>query len=191
MQLIIDKIWHGAALPLADCAQIRLEKLKDGLLLIVNAPFHHDILPDADPGFVDKLWEYEVVELFIAAEDNPAHYVEIELGPGGHYWAAHFQGIRREAGKLSLEYESWLKDESWQGKAKIAWTDLPKGRFVANAFSMHGQGEDRAHLAAYPVSGNRPDFHQPKSFVATNLSHPHQEDRAILNPSLNAVKKET
>ena len=176
MQLIIDKVWHGAALPLADCAQIRLEKLKRGLLLIVNAPLYHDPLPAIAPGFADKLWEYEVVELFIATETNPAHYVEVEMGPGGHYWAAVFQGIRREVKKLSVEYESWCKEESWQGKALIPWDDLPEGRFVANAFSMHGQGEERAYLAAYPIPGSRPDFHQPKSFFETNISHPKRRE---------------
>jgi len=172
MQLVIDKIWHGAALSLAECAQIRVEKLKEGLLLVVNAPYHHDPLPDVAPGYCDKLWEYEVVELFIAAADNPASYVEVELGPGGHFWAASFQGIRRQVANIPIEYEVWREEEKWQGRAIVAWEHLPEGRFIANAFSMHGCGEERSYLAAYPLQGKRPDFHQPGTFAPINITHP-------------------
>lgn len=52
--------------------------------------------PKAQPGnFVEGLWEYDVIELFLATSANS--YLEINLAPNGSWWAMQFVGHRRPA----------------------------------------------------------------------------------------------
>lgn len=52
----------------------------------VQARFYDDTRPDADPGYLMGLWDYEVVELFLL-NSQTEEYLELEFGPHGHYLA--------------------------------------------------------------------------------------------------------
>ena len=93
LRVDIDHDWTGRALePDTPCASLELSVDADGLLVSFTAPLHGDALPAAPPcSCVDGLWEFEVLELFVAAPPPPGDaaapptpYAEIEWGPGGH-----------------------------------------------------------------------------------------------------------
>ena len=80
--------WDGV--PVADGARVRLD-WRDAVVIEVEAPFTGDAVPPAPRGRTDRLWEHEVVEVFLASEAAAAaRYLEIELGPHGH-WLGHLQ----------------------------------------------------------------------------------------------------
>jgi len=129
----------------------------------VDAPFHGDPPPAAAPGPVDRLWDYEVVELFLLGEDE--RYLEIELGPGGHHLVLALAG-RRElvASGLPLDFAAHIDGARWSGRASLPLHRLPPGLRAANAYAIHGTGPARRHLAAHPVPGPLPDFHRLDAF---------------------------
>jgi hypothetical protein len=109
------------------------------------------------------LWEYEVVELFLLGEDSV--YVEIEMGPHGHYWVLQLHGVRRVMAQgLPMQYDTHIGEQIWQGKARFPVSYVPPGVSRVNAYAIHGRGEERRYLAAFAVPGERPDFHQLTAF---------------------------
>jgi hypothetical protein len=137
----------------------------DALVLEVSAPWHGDLLPDPPPGTVDGLWEYEVVEVFVAQADQPEVYTEIELGPGGHHRVLTFSSVRNvERSGLPIVFHAERSKALWRGSARIESADLPPRPWRINAFAIHGSGAARRYLVWHPVGGDRPDFHQPGRF---------------------------
>ena len=148
------------------------------LVLEVSAPWHGDPLPETPSGPLDGLWEYEVVEVFVAQADQPEVYTEIELGPGGHHWVLTFISVRKaERSGLPIVFQAERSDARWRGRARIQSTDLPPRPWRINAFAIHGSGDERRYLVWHPVGGDRPDFHQPEGFPvwepeANSEAHP-------------------
>ena len=54
----------------------------------------------------------------------------------------------------------------WQAIVRFPAGWLPCGLRAANAYAIHGLGPARRFLAASPVPGDEPDFHQLASFPA-------------------------
>jgi hypothetical protein len=161
--------WDGE--PAGDLEKAMIScQIDAGLLHIqVKAPFHGDEAPGGVPGPTDHLWEYEVVELFLAGADN--HYLEIEFGPHGHYLTLLFSGIRQKMrSDISMRYDAEISGDRWWGSAQLDLAGLPAFRTV-NAYAIHGTGQSRRYLAAFPVPGKKPDFHQPHLFKAIEDLH--------------------
>jgi hypothetical protein len=109
------------------------------------------------------LWEYEVIELFLLGDNSV--YLEIEMGPHGHYWVLQLHGVRRVTAQgLPIRYDTQIRDRSWQGTARFPFSYVPPGVSRANAYAMHGAGAERRYFAAFAVPGKRPDFHQLTAF---------------------------
>ncbi len=142
-----------------------------GLHIQIDAPFHNDPAPDHPPGSVDGLWNFEVVELFIAGppqRDGAIPYLEVELGPHGHYLVLQLSDIRKVATQgfpLEFDAEIDFKARRWRGRAQIPASYLPPLPHHLNVYAIHGTGSKRCYLAWQPVPGARPDFHQPRCFV--------------------------
>jgi hypothetical protein len=140
------------------CARIRLALGTSELALEVDAPFHGDTPPKGPPGSVDGLFEYEVVEVFLLGSGD--RYLEVELGPFGHYFVLELKGVRHiERSGLPLPYSCDRSGERWTGTARVPLDYLPAGLCAGNAYAIHGRGARRRHLAAHPVGGAHPDFH--------------------------------
>lgn len=181
--LEVGHTWDGHPLPPEQRTRIWLEAGPDGehLRLLVDAPFHGDPAPAAAIGPTPRLWEHEVVELFVAGAEGPAgvHYTEVELSPHGHHLVLRFEGVRRvvEEG-LPLPFRTWLpavaEAPRWRGEAVLPRPYLPPpvpgpAPYRANAYAIHGTaGPDaagrRSYRAAHPLPGAAPDFHQPHRF---------------------------
>lgn len=165
----IGKTWDGASLPSDEHINITVvQGGGDTLNLTIEAPFHNDPAPEAPVGSTWQLWDYEVVELFLVRNDGS--YLEIELGPHGHYLVLDLSGPRKIRERhLSAEFIVRREAGRWWGHAEIK-VPTPLGTIVrANAFAIHGRGDSRRFLAASPVPGAHPDFHQPETFPDVNF----------------------
>lgn len=145
---------------------------RDGALrIVVDAPSHGDPPPPGKPGPTPGLWNYEVVEVFLAESSDSSEtvrYLEIELSPHGHHLVLRFEGVRNVVGQgMDLEYRARIDRAAgrWTGEALLPNDWLPPGPLRVNAFAIHGVGERRRFLVSSPLpSGDAPDFHQPLEF---------------------------
>lgn len=175
--LQVSTTWNGE--PLKPDEIIDLEFFIDGnkFIIFVDAPFYGDKSPSGAIGSTDKLWEYEVVELFLLGEDS--QYLEIEVGPHGHYLVLQLKGIRQIVRKdLPIEYRTEILGDRWRGVAGVPISYLAPKVNRVNAYSIHGEGESRCYLAAYPGTGSAPDFHQLNAFGAIELQELHTSSRS-------------
>jgi len=174
-RLNIDRLWHGEEALSSERVEVAFTLAGPSLHVTVDASFHGDPAPPAPPGRTDGLWNYEVVELFLANEAG--HYLELEFGPHSHFLALQFDGIRQLVRQQPpLSYRAAIMGRRWQGWATVPLAGLPTDLTLANAFAIHGLGCERRYLAACPLPGPRPDFHQPHRFVSfTTVS---ADDRA-------------
>jgi hypothetical protein len=164
LPLEITRRWDGAPLS-ALRARVRLWAAPDALWVEAGmADTGPPRIPDAPRGArVEGLWEYDVVECFVAAADG--RYLELELGAGGHYLALAFAAPRRRSDELlspALEIEWHRGAAGWTARCAVprAWVPEPVAR--VNAFAI-ARGEFAAHQ---PVGGAHPDFHRPHAFPA-------------------------
>jgi hypothetical protein len=168
MRLEIAKTWDGEATDEAERASVSVARDSTSLVVMVEAPYHGDPRPTVAPGRTDRLWDYEVVEVFLLGDAE--HYLEIEMGPHGHYLVLLLAGRRQvERQALLMEYEARINGPRWNGRARLPISYLPAGAARGNAFAVSGVGPRRRFLAAYPVPGPRPDFHRLECFGPLTL----------------------
>ncbi len=165
--LLIDRRWDGAPIASAERAGVTLATLAGGWEIVVEAPFHDDPPPEGSPGSTDGLWNHEVVELFVAVcgPSDRVRYTEIELSPHGHHLVLDFRGVRRRQAVVQpLSMTAGIEGARWHARMALPLDALPPQPWRVNAFAIHGVGRHRRYLAAFPVPGERPDFHQPAAF---------------------------
>ena len=127
-------------------------------------------------GNMKKLGEYGVLFLHYLEKLDPRHpfsrvKLEIELGPHGHYLVLQLKSIRRIMRKgLPIEYRTEILGDRWRGVAGAPVSYLPPKPNKVNAYSIHGEGDSRCYLAAYPVAASVPDFHQLNAFGPIKLN---------------------
>jgi hypothetical protein len=170
-ELVIDQTWDGAPARPGELARLRLRRRGGGLEIEVDAPWHSDPAPPARPGPTDRLWEFEVVEFFLASSGPPpVRYTEVELSPFGHHLVLRFLGARNAIDRaLQIAYVAERGGRRWTGRAVVPAHYLPPEPWRANAFAVHGTRGDRRFLAAHPLPGAAPDFHQPQEFPPLEL----------------------
>ncbi len=169
----IQHLWDGSPAPAEEHVVLSISVVAPRLVIEVEAPLHADVPPPTcPPGPTPRLWEHEVVELFIA--DAGERYLEIELGPFGHHLVLQLQGVRNVVEeRLPLAYSTGRCPSSrgtrgparWTGSASLPLDLLPTAPTRFNAYAIHGQGEERRYLAHAPTRGTEPDFHRLESFV--------------------------
>lgn len=154
--------WDGGRLSPENAAHVSLRIQGSQAVFAVDAQYHRDPLPDAPAGPLWGLWEHEVVELFVAT--SPREYVELELGPHGHWIALSFQGVRN-AIACPCPSRSWARVEAerWRGELHVP-ASLVRDASTFNACSIHGVGAQRVYASSTPLPGEQPDFHQPDHF---------------------------
>jgi hypothetical protein len=161
--LRIERTWDGA--PVAPSERATVEVVRGGraLHIGVDAPFWGDPPPPGPPGPTPRLWEHEVVELFVLGAHE--RYLEVELGPHGHHLVLLLRGRRNvERQGLPLDYTARIEGARWRAAARVPLDLLPPAAGRANAYLVHGAGAARRHLAAHAVPGAEPDFHRLECF---------------------------
>lgn len=167
--LKIESTWKGDPLPFHAHSHLEIERRPAGLLLDFSTPFYNDPAPPLSletgaTASTPELWNYEVMELFIA---HGEHYTEIEVGPHGHYLVLRFDGMRQRISEgHTLRYKSYLESGQWMGTVLIENKDLPPEPWSFNAYRIHGVGASRCYLSAFAQShtDSQPDFHQLSTF---------------------------
>lgn len=124
-------------------------------------------VPAAPPGSrVDDLWHYDVAECFLVGEGG--RYLEVEVGPGGHFLLLSFDAPRRRCDEhvgLAPPVEARIGAGGWRAAIEIPRAIVPAGLRALNAF-VCARGRLLAH---HPLPGEPPDFHQPERFPAARL----------------------
>jgi len=126
------------------------------------------------------LWEEEVVELFVApGEDDPSHYVEIEVNPLGAIFDARVtnpdgrrDSMRVEAswnaaGLVSAVSRPW--PGAWRAEMRLPWGELCHGSppriWRANLFRIERPRDGDHEFSCWsPTLTDPPDFHKPAAF---------------------------
>jgi len=172
----ITQQWNGVALPAADAIHISFSSASthpSHLQIDVDAPLYNDPKsPTAQPGPVDGLWDYEVVEVFLLGSEQ--RYLEVEIGPHGHYLALCLQRPRNLLKTLlPLEYTAtvdWIT-RRWRGSLIIPPHYIPPGCEQFNAYAIHGSEPHRIYKSLFPATGfNNPDFHRLQFFQLLEFS---------------------
>ena len=159
----IEQLWSGESAEPDECVLIGAELQADRLVVTLDAPYHADPVPSVPPGRCEALWEFEVVEFFLV--DTQGCYLELEVGPHGHWLAYVLDAPRRVVDPdREVELTRRLDGERWQARASVPTRGLALPPKRWNAFAIHGTGAARRYLAASPLSGVSPDFHQPDRF---------------------------
>lgn len=166
-RLVIDKGWDGRAI---DGGERVVVGVSAGAALVVDvdAPFFGDPPPPGPAGVTPGLWDYEVVELFVAGPGD--RYLEVELGPGGHHLVLQLDGVRRVVAEgQPVVFDAVVEGGRWRGRAVIDGALLPARPWRVNAYAIHGVGDGRVYRAAFAVPGARPDFHRLDCFAAWSV----------------------
>ncbi len=165
----IASTWDGQPLPPGERATVSARFADGAFRVEVDAPYAGDPAPTAPPGPTPRLWDYEVVELFVLGDAG--HYTEIELGPHGHHLVLQLAGRRQVVAEgLPLRYESRVAGGRFRG---VAWLDLgllPPAPHRANACAIRGVGEARRYMSACPMPGEAPDFHRLECFESVDFA---------------------
>jgi hypothetical protein len=168
--LKLNHLWNGDVCPDDRLwAEVSLSKVAEGVLVYVRGPMlYEQQIPDSPIGErVDGLWEFDVIEVFFV---GPGHqYLELELGAGGHWLALGFDRIRHRSHEYKnfnpiVRYEK-RSDKTWSSRIVLPWRMIPENLRALNACAiMAGQC-----LSLTPLSGEKPDFHQPDSFSSVSI----------------------
>jgi len=160
----IEHTWDGSPVPSEQWIDVRIARSEVGIEIHVDAPFYGDPPgPSGEIGPTDRLWEHEVVEVFLLGQDG--HYTEIELAPSGHHLVLQLHGVRNVvATLLPIQFSANKSAERWTGAAVVPMSLIPHGPLYVNATAIHGSGSARSYLSWAPLDGAQPDFHQPDCF---------------------------
>jgi hypothetical protein len=162
--LPIERYWDGAPCHLPHLhGRVELSARDEGIELVASLPHQPEPrIPAAPPGArVPDLWEYDVVECFLAGAGG--RYLEVELGAGGHFLVLSFSAprVRSDAHEhLELPVDFASDDHRWRARTLLDWSLVPTPIDALNAFAV-ARG---AHLAYAPLPGPAPDFHAPARF---------------------------
>ena len=168
LSLTIEHTWDGIPIDADEAVSVVVSSTPSALLLEVEAPFHGDPAPEQPPGPVWKLWEHEVVEVFLLGADD--EYLEIELGPRGHYLVLRLRGARNIIERnISLVSHTEIEGGRWRCRALLDPRHLPPDIDRVNCYAIHGRADDRRYLAWAPVPGDEPDFHRLDCFRRVHL----------------------
>ncbi len=167
LRLPIESTWDGHPIGDDEAVDVTIHSAPRGWQVEVVAPYHGDTPPDTPAGLLDGLWEYEVVELFIAGPR--AQYLELEMGPLGHILVLCFDGLRHRAGPpIAVEYHARITGSRWTGCACLPTDLLPPGPHRANAHAIHGEAP-RRYLSHRATPGDQPDFHRLDRLLSVAL----------------------
>jgi len=164
--LTIDTTWDGTPVP--DGPQVQLRREGRHLRVDITAQRYGADPVEGPPGRRWRLWEHEVVEVFIAGPgaDTDTEYIELELAPTGHWLALRLRGTRNIVDDdLSVEAWATCHDDRWAGSLRLPLDTLPPGPLRVLATAAHGPAGSRRYLSHVPLPAPAPDFHQLHRFT--------------------------
>ncbi len=117
------------------------------------------------------LWDWDVVELFLSANDTPVYY-ELQLSPLGQYFELEIFEPRKRFNKQFASgfghSVNRLGADAWQAEFKIPLSKLGWNGKVdtlrGNAFAILGEPGAKSYLSLNLPEQEKPDFHLPQYF---------------------------
>lgn len=160
---VIERTWEGEPLASSDRVSLSVELERGHARLDWNAPWPVGPIPAEPPGQYWGLWEFSVVEFFLASAEGP--YVEFEFGPAGHWLGLYLASYRKISSRLSdVQYRCWREGERWRGHALVALPESHRWQ-AANAYFLDGHAGARRYCAASSVPNVAPDFHRRDCYL--------------------------
>lgn len=174
MRWVIGRTWDGVALSEGAVAVVEVDERG----VTVEAMGFGDPPPELPPGRHARLWEHEVVEVFLAeGRTSDSRYVEVEVGPHGHWLVLAFEGERRLVSGCEDRVLGYRVEPGahgwWRGRLELEpgwWGEVVRRAVFGNAYAVHGflgSGvEARRFCASHPAPAGqaRPDFHRLEGF---------------------------
>ncbi|CAJ0580310.1 unnamed protein product, partial [Mesorhabditis spiculigera] len=138
-----------------------------------TTPYYNDPPPPKPNGYTDGLWDYEVVEVFVA--NDKQKYVEMEFGPHGNWLIYLLDGVRKPFNmgeSLTPKVQNKLEGDLWTAHMEVPLAFFPPDATSLNAYAIHGTGDNRVYEALSPAVGNfsGPDFHKLQFFKRVDRS---------------------
>ena len=164
--LDIAYTWDGQ--PIRPAPRVDIRREDDSLVVRIRSPLYGAAPVEGPPSRRWRLWEHEVVEVFLAGPDaaNGVEYIELELAPTGHWLALRLRGTRNIIDdNLPVFASSLVGETTWTGTLRLSLHDLPPGPLRVLAAAAHGPPDDRRYLAHVPLPATSPDFHQLHRFT--------------------------
>jgi hypothetical protein len=122
----------------------------------------------------DPLWKEDVVEAFLAFEDPPRRYLEVEVNPLGARFSARVESPHLSRDGMTVETFDFPDFRANAGIFQRRWSArlrLPlrgSGLLLANFFRIdRASGEFQA---LFPTQSDPPDFHRPDRFGSFRFS---------------------
>lgn len=158
MRLVIATLWDGSPALAEERAELWLGVRDSAWRVAVDAPFFDDPPPPVPTGSAPRLWEHEVVELFVFGAGE--RYLELELGPHGHHLLLELDGVRNPVRRhTALDYAPRRTSGRWSAVIDLPLSLVPPGAACVNAHAVHGTGSVRRYSSCAPCPGARPNFH--------------------------------
>ena len=169
---LIERDWHGEPVPGSPRWSLALEG--SDLVLrgeVDTAPVR--VAEDREGRFLEGLWEGDVVEAFLL---NPAtgYYLELNLAPGGAWWACGHTAPRVRAASGGspmggVRASALAVDQGWSAVLRIPLASLPP-ELAFDPATTRGNvtfclGRPRRYLTVAELGGGTPDFHRPERWV--------------------------
>ncbi len=162
--------------------EVRVKWTKHNLYLLYVSPFEKMYLkPDPQTKKdTDKLWDYDVVELFIGDDfNNIQRYKEYEVSPQNEWVDLD---IRKDEKKFDQKWNSGMQSavridkeqKIWYCVMRVPWKSVTKGqveagkKFRVNFYRIEDGPQDRKYFAWREV-GNR-SYHTPEKFGTLELT---------------------
>lgn len=121
------------------------------------------------------LWDYDVVEVFIANSDesnhNLNHYFEFNVSPLNQYFELEIFKPREKTNshfKSNFIHKTALFENTWNTKINIPLNIFGKSNNLFNLYGNFcaclGSAENRTYWSSYLPVQSKPDFHLPQYF---------------------------
>jgi len=125
-------------------------------------------VPSTPIGFTHGLWEHDVFEIFVCGNDGS--YIEIEVGPAGHWLVYGFYNYRdqiKDFGERDLKVKTSVNGTIWSGQVCLPkkWLMDSIENCTYNFYQIRKAGKKREYLAWQSIPNIEPDFHRTECFA--------------------------
>ncbi|TSC56683.1 MAG: hypothetical protein Greene071421_315 [Parcubacteria group bacterium Greene0714_21] len=168
VQIQLKNQWNGLPALKSEHTIVSVKGLHNSLSIAFEGQLNPVFTaPNIPPEFTHGLWKYDVLEVFFVRPDGS--YLEIEIGPSGHWLVYEFASYRKIADKnpRPLVYTYHVKNLIWQGKLEVpnAWLRTPVARCRVNFYQIRTSDQGHEYLAWRSIPTIEPDFHLTECFT--------------------------
>lgn len=161
VQLEFSPHFHEPGAPDQTRIGCRIDQSADQCSVTVSGPVTGQPPPPGPAGRFEELWRHDVIEVFLLGAGE--RYLELELGPHGHYWLLMLHGCRNIVSEFEPLGHTWrCGEDRWEVCVRIPCAVLPAGLCAFNVTTI--LGPQRFHGSYVPLPGDKPDFHQLDCF---------------------------